>query len=149
MTDFRSKIAELIAKEQAGLQYNLDAQKAIDEDPKLIEWLQDAVDASTKENNFRIEFLKAAEEFLPVIFPHLVNAAPRTIGQAIDVILQQGPHRYGDIKRRIADEYPGITVTDADKSVTAALLYGLRTGKYLRLERGVYALAEKKEAGNK
>lgn len=118
-------------------------------------WDPDSQEALAKmiQSERRIDVLRLLEDVLPELIDVLISEytingkdssapEPETVGQAIDAILKRGPARYSAIRRMIESEFEKIDVLDMDRSVSAALHYGVRAGKYRRLERGVYKLVE-------
>ena len=66
---------------------------------------------------------------------------PQPVSEAVNEVLANGPARYKEINQTIARDFPRVKVAHMEKSVSSALKWGIKKGKYVKLERGLYMLA--------
>lgn len=69
---------------------------------------------------------------------------PRTVGQAVALLLGQRTARVSQLAARIRREFPEVaaSVKDLERSVAAALHYGYRHEKYDRAGKGLYKVRQ-------
>lgn len=122
--------------------------KTVDLDALAAEYEQALRDAEEAADVHR-KHLDAVNLLRALQSPEMVSTngvePPTSVKTAVDVLLPRGPTRAGELSEMIRRDFPGVAagVQNLDRSVRAALSYGLKMRTYKRgLERGIYAIAE-------
>ena len=74
----------------------------------------------------------------------VVVEGPRTVGQAVGLLLRRKAARVSQLSAAVQSEFPELaaSVLSVQRAVAAALQYGLRHDKYERVRKGVYRLKQ-------
>ena len=99
------------------------------------------VAALIDEESYQPQLPLAVENQISSAVHQLNGSGPQSVSVAVNRMLAEGPTKYSDMVRRIPTEYPRIQVQSVPKSVSSALMNGIKQGRTQRLERGVYALS--------